>query len=229
MSHSKNCKYSIRLIEKLRSVDTKKKLDFSLINEAIYWAKKYHNGQFRQSGEPFYSHPLEVAYMVSDHVPQTNTIVVSILHDIVEDTEVTIGMILDQFGWRIAEMVDRLTRDRPDGSKLSVAEILNNAYRKNDKEVLLIKLIDRVHNANTVMVKTPQKIQKLVESTLANFIVLASYLNLSRRQKELGDVCIKLSQSDTNCKQQNSYLLSKDTYRLPALDFRNEINQIYNQ
>lgn len=124
-------------------------------------------------------------------------------------------MILDQFGWRIAEMVDRLTRDRSDGSKLSVAEILNNAYRKNDKEVLLIKLIDRVHNANTVTVKTPQKIQKLVEKTLANFIVLASYLNLSRRQKELGDVCIQLSQFDTNCKQQNSYLLSKDTYRFP--------------
>ena len=229
MDYSKSCKYSIRLVEKLRSVETKEKLDFSLINEAIHWAKKYHNGQFRKSGEPFYSHPLEVAYMVSDHLLQTNTIVASILHDIVEDTEVTIGMILDEFGWRIAEMVDRLTRDRPDGSKLSVADILNNAYRKNDKEVLLIKLIDRIHNANTVIVKTPEKIQKLVQNTLANFIILASYLNLSKREEELSDVCIKLSQLDTGCKQQNSYLFSRDIYRLPSLDFRNEINQIYNQ
>ena len=60
----------------------------------------------------------------------------SFRHDIVEDTEVTASMILDEFGRRIEEMVDRLTRDRPDRSKLSVETILNNAYEKNDKEVL---------------------------------------------------------------------------------------------
>jgi (p)ppGpp synthase/HD superfamily hydrolase len=189
-NYSKPCQYSTKLLEKLKSLDVQNKLDFVLIDNAIYWAKKHHDGQFRKNGEPFYSHPLEVAYMISDHRLQTNTIIVSILHDIIEDTEVTAGMILDEFGWRIAEMVNRMTRDRPDGSKLSVAEILNNAYRKNDNEVLLIKLIDRIHNANTVMVKTPQKIQKLVDNTLANFIVLASYLNLSKQEEELGNLCI---------------------------------------
>ena len=127
MDYSEPCQYSIRLIEKLKSLDTKNILDFDLINKAIYWARKYHGDQKRKSGEPYYSHPLEVAYMISEHKLKTDVIVASILHDIIEDTEVTAGMILDNFSWRIAEMVDRLTRDRPDGTKLSIEQILNNA------------------------------------------------------------------------------------------------------
>ena len=90
-----------QLIEKLRLLDTQNQLDFDLINKAIDWAKKYHDGQFRKSGEPFYTHPLQVAYMVSEYNLKTDVIVASILHDIVEDTEVTAGMLVDHFGWRI--------------------------------------------------------------------------------------------------------------------------------
>jgi guanosine-3',5'-bis(diphosphate) 3'-pyrophosphohydrolase len=118
------CEYTIRLINKLKSLNASNALDFELINKAIYWARKYHGQQMRKSGEPYYTHPLEVAYLISVHNrPTTNLIVTSILHDIIEDTEVTAGMIVDNFGFRIAEMTDALTRDRPDGTKLSVEEI----------------------------------------------------------------------------------------------------------
>ena len=127
MDYSTSCKYSIRLIEKLKLLDTNGVLDFGLINKAIYFAKKYHDGQLRKSGEPFYSHPLEVAYMISDYNLKTDVIAASILHDIVEDTVVTLNMILETFGQRVAEMVNRLTRDRPDGTKLSVKEIIRMA------------------------------------------------------------------------------------------------------
>ena len=110
MDYSEPCQYSIRLIEKLKSLDTKNILDFDLINKAIHWARKYHGDQKRKSGEPYYSHPLEVAYMISDYKLKTDVIVASILHDIIEDTEVTAGMIIDNFSWRIAQMVDMLTR-----------------------------------------------------------------------------------------------------------------------
>ena len=60
MDYSEPCKYSIRLIAKLKSLDTKNVLDFNLINKAIYFAKKYHDGQLRKSGEPFYTHPLKL-------------------------------------------------------------------------------------------------------------------------------------------------------------------------
>lgn len=170
-----DCSYSIRLIDKLKSLDTKNVLDFNLINKAIYWAKKYHGEQKRKSGEPFYSHPLEVAYMLSDYNLKTDVIAASILHDVVEDTEVTIEMILETFGTRIAEMVDRLTRDRPDGTKLSIEEIINNAYCKKDNEVLLIKLFDRFHNMQTVGVKSPEKVTKNVVETLKYFLSLAIF------------------------------------------------------
>jgi (p)ppGpp synthase/HD superfamily hydrolase len=183
MNYKEPCHYSTRLIERLTSLDTKEALDFNLIHKAIYWAKKYHDGQFRKSGEPFYTHPLEVAYLVSEYKLTTNVIVTAILHDVVEDTEVTAGMILDSFSWRIAEMVDRLTRDRPDGSKLSVETILNNAYEKNDKEVLLIKVVDRLHNMQTIGCMSDEKQKKATQETLnimIEFAVDLDYLELEK-------------------------------------------------
>jgi len=182
MDYSEPCQYSIRLIEKLKSLDTKNILDFNLINKAIYWARKYHGDQKRKSGEPYYSHPLEVAYMISDYKLKTDVIVASILHDIIEDTEVTVGMIFDNFGQRVAETVDRLTRDRPDGTKLSVSEIIINAYQKQDEEVLLIKLFDRLHNLNTLGAMTPEKKQKIALETLSSFVLLALSLDLTTEQ-----------------------------------------------
>ena len=76
----------------------------------------------------YYTHPLEVAYMISDYNLKTDVIVASILHDTVKDTEVSVEMIQGTFGERIAEMVDRLTRDRPDGTKLTVEEVLNRLW-----------------------------------------------------------------------------------------------------
>ena len=64
MDYSTSCKYSVRLIEKLKLLDTKNVLDFEVINQAIYFAKKYHDGQLRKNGKPFYSHPLGVCNMV---------------------------------------------------------------------------------------------------------------------------------------------------------------------
>ena len=193
MDYSKRCKYSIRLLEKLESLDILQQLNFNIINKAVYWAKKYHDGQYRKSGEPFYSHPLEVAYMISDHLPQTSTIVASILHDIVEDTEVTIGMILDEFGWRVSEIVDRLTRDRPDGTKLSVEEILKNAYDKKDNEVLLIKLIDRLHNIQTIGYKAQEKQKKQLTQTIKSFLIPAIYLDKRDVESQIYKLCKELN------------------------------------
>ena len=190
--YSPDCFYSLRLLDKLKRIDIEKNtgLDFIIIEKAISFAKKYHDGQMRQTGDPFYSHPLEVAYMVSDYLPKTNVIVASILHDVVEDTEVTVSMIVDNFSWRIAEMVDRLTRDRPDGIKLSMATILNSSYQAKDKEVMLIKLFDRLHNIHTLGVKTPEKTKKIVNETLITFITLSMHLGLLEVEQKLLNSCM---------------------------------------
>jgi len=174
MDYSISCKYSIRLLEKLKLLNTQNTLDFKLINKAIYFARKYHGSQKRKSGEPYYSHPLEVAYMIADYNLKTEIIAASILHDIIEDTEVTVEMIQSTFGNRIAEMVDRLTRDRPDGTKLSVEQILNNAYQLKDKEVLLIKLFDRLHNIQTIGSIKTERQKEIAEETLKHVAIIST-------------------------------------------------------
>jgi (p)ppGpp synthase/HD superfamily hydrolase len=220
MDYSEPCQYSVRLIDKLKSLDTKNVLDFDLINKAIYWAKKYHGDQKRKSGEPYYTHPLEVAYMISDYKLKTDVIVASILHDIIEDTEVTVGIIFDNFGQRIAEMVDRLTRDRPDGSKLSIEEILNNAYNLKDKEVLLIKLFDRLHNMQTISVKILDKQIQESKETLNNFITLAMYLENITLEKTISYLCHQISSDQKKIDEitfMYNFLTQKDSYQLPSL------------
>ena len=192
MDYSTSCKYSIRLIGKLKLLDTNGVLDFGLINKAIYFAKKYHDGQLRKSGEPFYSHPLEVAYMISDYNLKTDVIAASILHDVVEDKEVTINMILETFGQRVAEMVNRLTRDRPDGTKLSVKEIIRMAYKNGDKEVLLIKIFDRLHNLQNIHFLTADKQIKVAKETLNTVLLAATYLEDINIEFIIGNIVNKI-------------------------------------
>jgi len=217
MFYSEPCKYSIRLIAKLKSLDTKNVLEFNLINKAIYWAKKYHGNQKRKSGEPYYTHPLEVAYMISDHKLKTDVIVASILHDIIEDTEVTVEMIEGTFGQRIAEMVDMLTRDRPDGTKLTIEEVINNAYKKADKEVLLIKLIDRLHNIQTIGSLSAKKIEKTITETLANFIASSMYLGLLEIESQLTESCMYYDSKQKNKPYKKKSIFSFNDHNSPLL------------
>jgi (p)ppGpp synthase/HD superfamily hydrolase len=224
MNYSEPCQYSTRLLEKLKSLDTKNVLDFDLINKAIYWAKKYHGDQKRKSGEAYYTHPLEVAYMICDYKLKTDVIVTSILHDIVEDTEVTAGMILDNFGWRITEMVDRLTRDRPDGTKLSVEKILENAYEMGDKEVLLIKLIDRLHNIQTISFQSPEKRKKTVEQTFKKFTSLVMYYGVRQIELDLDRLCRQyLAVTHVNQNATEYYkIFFENNFQILALAYKND-------
>ena len=238
MNHSEPCQYSTRLLEKLKLLDTQQVLDFALINKAIYWAKKYHGEQKRKSGEAYYTHPLEVAYMISDYKLKTDIIVASILHDIIEDTEVTAGMIFDNFGWRIAEMVDRLTRDRPDGSKLTVEEILNNSYQEKDREVLLIKLFDRLHNIQNLGAISPEKVKKVIKETLNFFIVTTMYMEYKTLEQTMYKLCCdNLSidysfDNDLQFSESKSYLdFLEQSYSHQTVSqvFQNVINQLKNR
>jgi (p)ppGpp synthase/HD superfamily hydrolase len=227
MDYSTSCKYSIRLIEKLKLLDTQNVLDFELINKAIYWARKYHSDQKRKSGEPYYSHPLEVAYMISDYKLKTDIIAASILHDLIEDTEVTVEMIQGTFGERIAEMVDRLTRDRPDGTKLTVEQVINNAYHLKDKEVLLIKLFDRLHNIQTIESMSVEKTEKAISETLKNFITLSIYLGekvsgLLEIEKMLTELCYQ-SISVRQPQVQNQQMVFEDSFQLLSPNFQNDL------
>ena len=227
MDYSTLCKYSLRLTEKLKSLDTQNALDFELIDKAIYFARKYHGNQKRKSGELYYTHPLEVAYMISDYNLKTDVIVASILHDIIEDSEITVEIIQDGFGKRIAEIVDRLTRDRPDGTKLTVEEIINNAYYKKDNEDLLIKLFDRLHNVQTIGSMSTEKTKKITDETLKKFITLSIFLGerisgIIKIEKTLTELCYQ-NIPTRQPQVQNREMVFEDSFQLSSPNFQNDL------
>jgi len=191
MSYLNPCYYSNRLIAKLELLDVKKQLDFILINKAIYWAKKYHGNQLRKSGEPYYSHPLEVAYLFSEYVEKeelqyytTDLIVTAILHDTIEDTVLTKEMIAKNFNASIANKVDDLTRIKVD-RKISAGDTLELLYPQNKKDILYIKIFDRLHNMQTISFMPEAKRNKIVDETIEYFVSLCSILGLYEVKKEL--------------------------------------------
>jgi len=160
----KFCDYSERLLIKLGLLNKIKtpKVDILEIKKAIYYAKKYHGDQKRQSGEPYYMHPLEVAYKIANYCFKTDILVTSILHDTLEDTELTIDMIDIIFGSNIANQVEGLTRIKAYG-KISAAEIVRTLLRQHKDDLLLIKYFDREHNMQTINAKPPEKISKTID------------------------------------------------------------------
>ena len=142
------CIYSDNLLNKLLKLNlqAENKINITEVKKAIYYAKKYHGKQKRQSGMPYYTHPLEVASMVSNYCFKTDILVTSILHDTLEDTALTQSMIKDIFNPTIAWQVENLTRIKLDHNKLkqkiSAAEILDLLWLQNKEDLLLVKLFN---------------------------------------------------------------------------------------
>jgi (p)ppGpp synthase/HD superfamily hydrolase len=189
------CGYSSRLLDKLYGINAqaKKEVNLSEIKKAIYYAKKYHGEQKRQSGEPYYSHPIEVAYMISDYLFRTDIIVTSILHDTIEDTDLTFGMITSIFGEVVASQVMDLTRIKEDSRKISSAEMVELLFKQKKYDVLLIKLLDRLHNMQTISAKSSEKQRKIIDETLKCFLILSEIMELPKLSDALYNQCYQTS------------------------------------
>ncbi len=192
-----NCKYAERLLNKLSELNQQvtQPVNIDEIQKGIYYAKKYHGSQMRQSGDPYYSHPIEVAYMVAEYTalerPQyfrTDMIITSLLHDTIEDTTLTEDMIARIFGKKIASQVVDLTRVKSYG-KISAAETLDLLYSQNKKDILIIKLFDRLHNMQTISAKSPEKVKKILEETLISFVSFSMYLEIHAIKQNLIKLC----------------------------------------
>ena len=194
------CVYSNRLLGKIKIVNQEfsHEVDLQEIKKAIYYAKKYHGTQTRQTGEPYYSHPLEVAHLLSEYIatrmPQyfnTTLLVTAILHDCLEDTILTKNMISYLFDEQVANQVYDLTRIKKDGVKLTAAQTINSLFKEKKYSVLLIKQFDRLHNIQTIEGKSPEKSKKIVEETLTHFLVLSDMLELPWLSHVLYEECYK--------------------------------------
>ena len=182
------------LLKNVRSYNPKG--DMRGLEQAYHVAEEAHEGQVRKSGEPFIEHPLAVAEILADLRLDTTTLAAALLHDTVEDTEITLARIQEGFGEDVARIVDGLTKlDRLEFRTRELAQAEN--VRKmivamaGDIRVLLIKLADRLHNMRTVEALAPGKQRRMATETLEIYAPLANRLGVQEVKWELEDLSFK--------------------------------------
>lgn len=172
--------------------------DLSQVEKAYLLADKAHEGQKRQSGEPYIIHPLHVAIILAELELDLESIIAGLLHDVVEDTEITLEDVRSEFGDEVALLVDGVTKLKQLTYKTNdKQEIQAENYRKmflamaKDIRVILIKLADRLHNMRTLNYKDENKQKEKARETLDIYAPIAERLGISKIKVELDDLCLK--------------------------------------
>ncbi|WP_257623727.1 RelA/SpoT family protein, partial [Streptomyces griseus] len=165
--------------------------DLTILRRAYVLAESSHRGQMRKSGEPYITHPLAVTLILAELGAETTTLTASLLHDTVEDTEVTLDQVKEQFGDEVCYLVDGVTKlEKVDYGAAAEPE----TFRKmlvatgNDVRVMSIKLADRLHNMRTLGVMRPEKQARIAKVTRDVLIPLAERLGVQALKTELEDL-----------------------------------------
>ncbi len=191
-----------------------KESDQKILDKAFNLASEGHKDQKRHSGEPYITHPLHVAIYLSELSMDIETIVSAILHDLIEDTDITYKQIKKDFGVEVADIVDGVTKiDRINYN--SKEEAKAEAIRKmvvamsKDIRVLILKLADRLHNIETIEYLKDWKKEKIAQETLYVYAPLAHRLGLQNIKHKLEDVSFEILYKKQNAEIDN--LISKST------------------
>ncbi|GGQ16990.1 MULTISPECIES: RelA/SpoT family protein [Streptomyces] len=165
--------------------------DMSILRRAYLLAESSHRGQMRKSGEPYITHPLAVTLILAELGAETTTLTASLLHDTVEDTDVTLDQVRAEFGDEVCFIVDGVTKvEKIDYGAAAEPE----TFRKmlvatgNDVRVMSIKLADRLHNMRTLGVMRPEKQARIAKVTRDVLIPLAERLGVQALKTELEDL-----------------------------------------
>jgi GTP pyrophosphokinase len=184
------------MIEKYKSYGVK--LDEAMVKKAIEFAIKYHGEQKRASGDPYYHHPLEVAEIVAELRLDSDSIVTAILHDTLEDTDLTIEEIEKHFSSEIAKLVDGVTKlakikFKPDNVRQAENFRKLLLAMSDDIRVLLVKLADRLHNMRTIdFITNKEKQRRIALETMEIYAPLAERMGMQKIKVEYQDICFKV-------------------------------------
>ncbi len=179
------------LVELVTSYDPD--ADEDALNRAYVFAMKKHGAQLRESGDPYYSHPIEVAGILTKFKLDCSSIIAALLHDTVEDTDTTVEEVRSLFGDQVAVIVDGLTKLAMIEQKSGNSKQAEN-FRKlllamsEDIRVLLIKLADRLHNMRTLKYCKPEKRARIARETLDIYAPLAERIGMQEVKSELEEI-----------------------------------------
>ena len=180
------------LVERVKAYDPN--VDEEALNRAYVYAMKYHGSQKRESGDPYFSHPIEVAGILTDLKLDDDSIITALLHDVVEDTEATLADVERVFGKDIERLVDgvtKLTRLELQSEQTKHAENFRKLVlaMSEDIRVLLVKLADRLHNMQTLhFVKSQDKRRRIARETMDIYAPLAERIGMQRFKDDLEDL-----------------------------------------
>ncbi len=203
------------LVEKVRAYNPG--ADEALLNRAYVFGAKAHATQTRASGEPYFGHPLEVAAILTDLRLDDASIVTALLHDTIEDTEVTHDEIARLFGEEIATLVDgvtKLTRLELSSKEAAQAENFRKLFlaTARDVRVLLVKLADRLHNMRTLGHLRDDKRQRIARETMDIFAPLAGRMGMQKMREELEDLAFDVLNPEARTSIMRRFLkLRKET------------------
>ncbi len=170
--------------------------DLDVLSRAYAFSAASHKGQHRASGEPYLSHPLEVASLLVNFKMDVTTVTAGLLHDVLEDTKATKADLVREFGSEIAELVDGVTKigklafsSREERQAENFRKMLVAMAR--DLRVLMIKLADRLHNMRTLDYLSTDKAKKIAQETLDIYAPLAHRLGMAKVKAELEDLALR--------------------------------------
>ena len=168
-----------------------------LIRAAYAYGLKVHEGQFRHSGEPYFTHPVAVAAILTEQRLDDATIITALLHDTIEDTKATYSDVAEKFGHEVAELVDgvtKLTNLQLSSSQSKQAENFRKLFMAMSKDlrVILVKLADRLHNMRTIKSMRPDKQVQKARETMEIFAPLAGRMGMQWMREELEDLAFRV-------------------------------------
>ncbi len=178
------------------------KLDRELLLRAYQFGEAAHRGQRRNSGEPYITHSVEVAKILADLQLDSVTVASGLLHDVIEDTELTLADVEGAFGKEVAAIVDGLTKiaKLPTGGSTQERQV--ESYRKlllsiaKDARVIIVKLADRLHNMRTLDWLSPEKRRRIAQETRDLYAPLAHRFGMAKLRWELEDLAFKHLEAD---------------------------------
>ena len=193
MKREDDVKVSIELLK--NKVNTYMKKDWPEIFKAYNFALKYHQGQKRESGEDYIIHPLYVAFILSTMHADVYTICAALLHDVIEDTEATYEDIKETFGDEVAFLVDGVTKLTHLNFSSKDEFLATNIRRiivsiREDARIVIIKLVDRLHNMKTIEYKRDDRRKEIALQTLEIYVPMAYYIGAYRIKSELENYCL---------------------------------------